>query len=179
MRVLGAVLLAGVLEIVVLILVGRTIGALPTLALVIAGMVIGSWLLRRLGRRVLREVSEAALARRPPSAELGGGVFVAAAAFLLMVPGFLSDLAAIVLLLPPTRALLGRRLRRAAEGQARAMRDRVRGYRRDTGRHDDYIDGEVVSVTEDSDDAPEQPPLDRSAQEPGQRRRDQSVEPGR
>lgn len=185
MRVLGAILLTGVLEIVVLILVGRTIGGLPTLALVIAGMVAGSWLLRRQGRRVVRELSEAALQRRAPTVDLGGGVFAAAAGVLLMVPGFLSDLAAIVLLLPPTRALLGRRLRRAAEKRAKVVREQVRAYRRDTGGpsargdHGDYIDGEVVSVTEDSDDAPEQPPLDRSAQEPGRRHRDRSVEPGR
>lgn len=168
MRIFGGLLLAGVLEIAVLILVGRTIGALPTLLLVLAGMFAGSWLLRRQGRRVLREFSDAAFARRPPSTELGGGVLAAAGAILLMVPGLLTDLAAIPFLLPPTRALLRRRLLRAAERRARAVQDRVRGYRRDAGG--DYIDGEVVSVTEDDDETPpEHPRLDPSTQTQRQR----------
>lgn len=171
MRVLGGLFLAGVLEIVVLILVGRTIGALPTLLLVLAGMFAGSWLLRRQGRRVWREFSDAAFARRPPSAELGGGVLAAAGALLLMVPGLLTDLVAIALLLPPTRALLGRKLLRAAERRAQTMQERVRVHRRDTAG--DYIDGEVISVTEDDEGpSPEHPRLDPSAQAPRRRHRD-------
>lgn len=177
MRIFGGLLLAGVLEIAVLILVGRTIGALPTLVLVLAGMFLGSALLRRQGRKVLREFSDAAFARRPPSGELGGGVLSAAGAFLLMVPGLLTDVAAIALFLPPTRALIGRRLRRAAERHAQAVQDRVRSYQRNTGgdyrrTSGDYIDGEVVSVTED--DEPQDPPrLDPSARSTRQRPREQ------
>jgi UPF0716 protein FxsA len=168
-RIFGGLLVAGVLEIAVLILVGRTIGALPTLLLVLAGMFVGSWLLRRQGRRVLREFSDAAFARRPPSTELGGGVLAAAGALLLMVPGFLTDLAAIAFFLPPTRAFLGRRLRRAAERRAQAVQDRVRNYRRGSGG--DYIDGEVISVTED-DEPQDHPRLDPSTQAPRQKHRD-------
>lgn len=177
MRVLGGLLLAGVLEIAVLILVGRTIGLLPTLLLLIAGIFAGSWLLRMQGRRALREFSDAAFARRPPSNELAGGVLAAAGAILLMVPGFLSDLAAVAFLLPPTRALMARRLRRAAENRAQAMNERINGYWRRRGG--DFIDGEVVSVSEDDDEpSPEHPRLDHSAQAPRPRHRGQSVEPG-
>jgi UPF0716 protein FxsA len=146
-RVLGLLFLAGVAEIIVLILVGRTIGALPTLGLLLAGGFIGSWLLRLQGRRALREFTEAAMARRPPLRELADGVLIAAGAVLIMVPGFLSDLAGLLCVLPPTRALLRRYLRRVAERRARAVSRRARA----APSAGDYIDGEVVSITEEDD----------------------------
>jgi UPF0716 protein FxsA len=171
-RILALLFLTGVVEISVLIVVGKVIGALPTLGLLIAGAFVGSWVLRREGRRTVREFTEAARLRRPPARELSDGVLVAAGGVLIMVPGFISDIVGALCLVPPIRTLLRRRLQLAAERRSRTLHERMtraqRAYRDGSGAVDsDVIDGEVVSVTEDDEDtatAPDQHrPLDSAA----------------
>ncbi|WP_017975810.1 FxsA family protein [Actinopolyspora halophila] len=169
-------LLVGVaVELSVLILVGQAIGALPTIGLLLAGALIGSWLLRREGRKALREFSEATRMRRPPEREISDGMLVGGGGLLILLPGLVSDLAGLILLFPPTRVLLRKRLRRSAERQQQRMQQRMRermsafgtggfgpgafaetppsdGNRSSRGDRDgDVIDGEVVSVTEDDE----------------------------
>ena len=62
--------------------------------------------------------------------ELTDGLLVAAGGVLLFLPGLVTDLAGLLLLLPPTRAMVRRRLVRAAEERApelRTARIRARG----------------------------------------------------
>ncbi|WP_018681155.1 FxsA family protein [Actinokineospora enzanensis] len=118
MPVLLIVLLAVVAEITVLVTVGGLIGVLPTIGLLVAGTLIGSALLRREGRRALTALQEAVFARRVPDREVVDGMLVTAAGVLVVVPGFISDVLAILLLLPPVRALVRNRLLRRA-GMAR------------------------------------------------------------
>lgn len=163
MPVLVLILIAGVVEVSVLVLVGQAIGVLPTIGLLIAAAAVGSWLLRREGRRALQEFSEAARLRRPPAREISDGVLIAAGGILILIPGLVSDVAALLFLLPPTRAVLRGRMQRAAERRSAAMQEQMRAQgwpaagtgqahqqRRSSGG-DDVVDGEVVSVTEDDD----------------------------
>ncbi|GAB2677625.1 hypothetical protein GCM10027271_43140 [Saccharopolyspora gloriosae] len=183
MPILLLLLAIGVVEISVLVLVGSAIGVLPTIGLLIAGAALGSWMLRREGRRAFEAFNEAARLRRPPEREVADGVLIVAGGLLVVLPGFVSDVLGLLCLLPPTRAFLRRRLQRAAERRAEQMQERMRagagagwvggmpgarfpgagrpgaGYRDDG----DVIDGEVVSVSED--DIPKQhPSLDASTQ---------------
>ncbi|MGK9165981.1 FxsA family protein [Inquilinus limosus] len=107
MPLLALLLLVPVLaEITVFILVGRWIGVVATLVLFIAIGVIGSLLLKRQGMRALREM-QAALARgEPPAEPVAHAALLVLAALLLIFPGFLSDLMALPLLLPPVRRSL-------------------------------------------------------------------------
>lgn len=107
MPLLALLLLVPLLaEITVFIVVGRWIGVLATLALFIAIGVIGSLLLKRQGMRALREM-QAALARgEPPAEPVAHAALLVLAALLLIFPGFLSDLMALPLLLPPVRRML-------------------------------------------------------------------------
>ena len=107
MPLLALLLLVPVLaEITVFIVVGRWIGVLATLVLFIAIGVIGSLLLKRQGMRALREM-QAALARgEPPAEPVAHAALLVLAALLLIFPGFLSDLMALPLLLPPVRRLV-------------------------------------------------------------------------
>ncbi|MGI9064597.1 MAG: FxsA family protein [Pseudonocardiaceae bacterium] len=114
MPVLLILLLAVVAEVVVLVTVGDLVGVLPTLGLLVLATLVGAWLLRREGTRALAAFTEAVRTRRPPHRELADGVLIAAAGVLVVLPGFLSDVVAILLLLPPTRALVRRRLVRSA-----------------------------------------------------------------
>ena len=93
-------------EIYVLIEVGRSIGALPTIALLIALALLGSWVLRQQGLHTLATV-QAALARAElPAAALLDGLVLLLAGALLLAPGFITDAVGLCFLLPPVRRWL-------------------------------------------------------------------------
>jgi UPF0716 protein FxsA len=109
MNPLALLLLWPLLELVVLIFVGDAIGALPTLGLLLLGAMVGMALLR--GRGLARVAT--ALAEGPSRAAFSratGGFADIAAGLLFLVPGFLSDLVAVALLLPPVQRRLARAL---------------------------------------------------------------------
>ncbi|MBO0868071.1 MAG: FxsA family protein [Micromonosporaceae bacterium] len=116
LSVAGVFLLVTVLaEIAVLALAIRWIGVGWTVLLVLATSVLGGWLLRREGVRAWRRFREAAQAGRAPGVEASNGVLGLIGAILLILPGFLTDLAGLALLLPFVRRLARGRLQALAE----------------------------------------------------------------
>lgn len=104
LAVLVAVLIVvPTVEIAVILTVGRWIGAAPTVALLLAGALAGGWLLRREGRRAWLAFREAVRLRRPPAAEVAEGLLVVVGGLLMVLPGYLTDVLGLILLLPPTR----------------------------------------------------------------------------
>jgi UPF0716 protein FxsA len=93
------------LEIAGFIIVGRQIGALATIGLVLASSIAGSLLLRHQGFGVMARVRQEIEAGRDPSRHLAHGVMVLLAAVLLIVPGFITDIFGLLLFLPPVRDL--------------------------------------------------------------------------
>lgn len=106
-----------VLELYVIIQVGQAIGVLPTLILLLAAALLGSWLLKREGRTAWRRFNEALAARRFPGKEVADGVLIVIGGTLLLTPGFLTDIVGVLLLLPPTRAIARRVLKRLTIGR--------------------------------------------------------------
>ena len=105
-------LLTPLVEIGVFIQVGGWLGLWPTLALVVATAVAGTWLLRLQGLGTLAR-ARAALARgEPPVAELFDGACLLLAGALLLTPGFVTDELRALLLVPALRRLLLARLAR-------------------------------------------------------------------
>ncbi|MFE7564972.1 FxsA family membrane protein [Kitasatospora sp. NPDC057500] len=119
-RVLPLLLTAWlVLEIWLLVQVGSWLGGLTVVLLLIAGAVLGGSLIKRAGARAL----SAALAQtRDPKAEQPqtGTSLTVLAGLLLILPGFLSDVLALTLLFPPTRALWRAAGRRFADKALRS-----------------------------------------------------------
>ncbi|MGH3763842.1 MAG: FxsA family protein [Pseudonocardiaceae bacterium] len=113
MPVLLVLLAATVIEVTVLVAVGHAIGVLATIGLLILASVVGAALLRREGARTLRAFVEALRTRKPPHQELLDGMLIAAAGVLIVLPGFVSDILGMLLLLPPTRALVRQRMLRS------------------------------------------------------------------
>ena len=103
-------LLVGIAEIAVIIVVGGWIGVLPTILLLLAGSLLGGYLLRREGARAMRALREAGATGRAPHREIADGILIFLGGLLMLLPGFLTDLAGLVCLLPPTRALVRRGL---------------------------------------------------------------------
>jgi UPF0716 protein FxsA len=136
-RIAGAgALLLPIVELAVLIQVGSRIGVGITLLLLLAAAVAGSLVLRQVGTDAIRRLG-AASGRDPATTPLGPGrppaesALVVIAGLLLLVPGFLSDVAALVLLVPAVRRALVRRT-----GEAVLRRFQVRQIR--------VVQGEVV-----------------------------------
>jgi UPF0716 protein FxsA len=114
MPVLLVLFAAAIVELTVLVAVGRAIGVLATIGLLVLASLFGAALLRREGTRTLGAFVEALRTRKPPHRELLDGILIAAAGVLIVVPGFVSDVLGLLLLLPPTRALVRRRILRSA-----------------------------------------------------------------
>lgn len=93
-------------EIALFIFVGRAIGVLPTLGLVILAVIVGGFVLRQQGLGVLNRMRTNMSTGTLPGETLFDGMLLAIAAVLLIIPGFLGDFVAILLLLPPVRAWL-------------------------------------------------------------------------
>jgi UPF0716 protein FxsA len=109
------VLLYLVAEVAAVWAVTSVAGVFGTLGLLLAGTVLGSWLARREGARAARAFLATARAGRPARDEITGGMLVAFGGVLIMLPGFVSDLAGLLLLFSPTRAVIRRAWLRRAE----------------------------------------------------------------
>jgi UPF0716 protein FxsA len=141
-------ILVPIAELYVIIQVGQQIGALWTIALLIADSILGSMLLRSQSRTAWRRFNEQLAAGRPPGKEVANGAMIILGGALLLTPGFISDIFGLLLLLPPTRALLRRWIVRKAVGRvtfgAFGTPHSVRGTRRPAdprGRHDYDVEG--------------------------------------
>lgn len=99
-------------ELYVILKVGDLIGTLPTIALLVADSLLGSWLLKSQGRTVWRRFQQTMQAGRVPHREVFDGVLVIFGGAFLITPGFLTDVVGVLLLLPPTRAAFRRWLMR-------------------------------------------------------------------
>src|SRR3954453_2485910 len=136
-------------ELYVILKVCYLIGILPTIALLIADSLLGAWLLRSQGRNVWRRFQETMQAGRVPHREVIDGALVIFGGAFLITPGFLTDVVGVLLLLPPTRALIRRLVRRRIE--RRAARGVPGGPRRRSRRgrdpDDDWdVEGSATEV---------------------------------
>jgi UPF0716 protein FxsA len=99
-------ILVPIAELYVIIKVGEAIGLVPTLLLLLADALLGSILLRYQGRAAWVRFNRALAEGRVPHKEVFDGVLVIMGGALLLTPGFLTDILGLILLIPPTRALV-------------------------------------------------------------------------
>lgn len=106
-----------VVEIYVIIQVGQSIGGWETVGLLILISVVGAWLVRREGTGILVRVQQSLARGELPANELIDGLLVLFAGALMLTPGFLTDGFGLLLLLPPTRAVMRGILKRRFVGR--------------------------------------------------------------
>jgi len=189
-----------IVELYVIVQVAGGIGVLQTLGLLVVVSIVGAWLVKAEGLGLIRRVQLKLASGEMPGKELVDGALILFAGALMLTPGFVTDTFGLVLLLPPTRAVvrmfLMKRFAGIADTKAQSMgfgsgfgsasasgpsgpgrRIRVFGFgspvfdvdgsersasdqpERPTDRSSDR---EVVDLTRDHDESPEQPPeLDR------------------
>ncbi len=111
-RLRAGLLLMVLVEVLLAIEVGRWLGAPATVLLVVAFSALGVLVLRRLGRRALGRLDPGRLdpGRTAVAAAAGPGLAetatVAVGGLLLVLPGLLTGVVGLLLVLPPTRRLL-------------------------------------------------------------------------
>ncbi|MFE0042092.1 FxsA family membrane protein [Streptomyces albireticuli] len=104
-----------VLEIWLLVLVADAAGGLTVLALLVGGVIAGSYVIKRAGRRAWKRLTVSlqpggAVSESAPGS--GGNGLTMLGGLLIILPGLLSDAAGLLCLFPPTRALLRKGLER-------------------------------------------------------------------
>ena len=93
-------------ELAVLITVAHSIGVVEAIGLMVLVSVVGAWLAKREGLGMLTRIRTALDRGEMPSREVADGFLILFAAALMITPGFITDCLALVLLFPPTRALV-------------------------------------------------------------------------
>jgi UPF0716 protein FxsA len=99
-------------EIYVAIQVGHVIGAWNTIGLLLVFSLCGAWLAKRQGFAVIERMRRRLEQNELPGKEIIDGVLVFAAGILMVIPGFVTDAFGLLLLLPPVRTLVRKRLTR-------------------------------------------------------------------
>jgi UPF0716 protein FxsA len=90
-----------ILELIVLIQVGSALGALTTITIMFVAMVIGSFLVKMRFAQIVNQIRE--------QQRLDLSIFwIPLAGFLFIFPGFISDILALLLLLPPLQNFIGK-----------------------------------------------------------------------
>ena len=109
-RFLGFAAVLAVAELLVIIAVAEVIGVLNTLGLLILVSVVGYFVVKAQGLAALRRFITDVEARRVPGATLADGALRVGAGVLLVIPGFLTDIPALLLLIPGVRTAVRRYL---------------------------------------------------------------------
>ena len=93
-----------ILELMIIIQVGQSVGAWNTVILLVVDSLVGAWLVKHQGIGLLKKSQDRMRNGELPSDEIFSGVAVLFAGALMLTPGFLTDLIGLLLLVPPIRA---------------------------------------------------------------------------
>jgi len=105
-----AFIVVPLVEIYVLIQVGKVIGVWWTILILVADSLLGTWLIRREGGKAWRALQTALSSGRMPARELADGALILIGGTLMLAPGFVTDAVGILLILPLTRPVARRLL---------------------------------------------------------------------
>ena len=122
-----------VLEIATFVYVGQWLGVWRTVGLVVLAAVVGVAILRYQGLGALKKIDKDLRRAQPPAANIVDGFMIVIASFLLIIPGFVSDVIGLLLIVPPIRHLVWRLLGRSINVSYSSSFRRSR-------RRDDFVD---------------------------------------
>jgi UPF0716 protein FxsA len=113
MPVLFVILLAiPIAELWLIVTVASEIGVLNTIGALILISVLGAWLLKQQGLATWARLQSALARGEMPAKEVTDGALILFGGALLLTPGFITDVVGLILLLPPSRAVVKRLFRR-------------------------------------------------------------------
>jgi UPF0716 protein FxsA len=139
-------------ELYLLVAVGRVLGPAATIGLVLVTGAVGAWFARLEGARVIRRWQEAMARQHIPKDGVIDGFLIFIGGLMLITPGILTDIAGLSMVMPPTRRVIAGFVRGWVERQIAAGRVQVYapGYNGRADRPQEVIEveGEVVEVVE-------------------------------
>ena len=125
------------IEIYLFIKIGSQIGAFNTVLLILTTAVIGVVYARYEGFNTLKSGIAQLVKNEMPVYEIISGATLAFAAFLLILPGFATDLVGILLVIPFTRKIL----------LSRFVKTNINKNR----KKNNYIEGDYEDISDDND----------------------------
>ena len=99
------------IELVLILVVGRSIGVWVTIGIIVVTGLVGAYHTAREGRRAWSRVVTSLSRGEPPADPIVQALLVLVGGVLLLTPGFITDTVGFCCLLPPTRSFLSGRLR--------------------------------------------------------------------
>ncbi len=135
--VLLSIIFVPILEIYLFIKIGSQIGALNTILLILITAVTGVFYARYEGLNTLRSVFNQLVKNEIPAYEIISGAIIAFAAFLLILPGFATDILGFLFIFPLSRKIILKKF----SGK----------FKKGKQQTNEFIDGEFEDIEEDDD----------------------------
>ena len=125
------ILLVPIIEIYLFIKIGSQIGAFNTISLIFITAIVGLYYARYEGLNTLKSAIKQTVKNEMPIYEIFSGATLAFAAFLMILPGFLTDAIGLLLIFPLTRKIL---LKKISKNKKKTDRDYIEGEYEDNVR---------------------------------------------
>ena len=103
--IIGLFVILPAVELYILLLAGRTFGALNALLLIVLTGVIGAIIAKKQGLKAVQEFSDSMKNYQAPGEAAINGLFVLVGAIFVILPGFVTDILGLLFLFGPTRKL--------------------------------------------------------------------------
>jgi UPF0716 protein FxsA len=133
------------IELILFLTIGEWIGLPATIGVVILTGFLGAWLTKAQGLRTLRRYRETLAGGRLPHDELLEGLLILVAGAVLLTPGFLTDAAGFLLLVPPLRARVVAWLKDSLKVRLRFMVQDAGGMKNTPGKTPgEILEAEVI-----------------------------------
>ena len=131
------IVLVPIIEIYLFIKIGSQIGAFSTISLIFITAFLGIIYARYEGFNTLKSGMSQIIKNEMPIYEIISGAALAFAAFLLILPGFATDILGLLIIFPPTRKLLLKKISTR--------------YSQDIKNKKKFINGEFEDIDEDNE----------------------------
>ena len=135
--ILLTIILIPVIEIYLLIKIGSQIGAISTIFLIFTTAIVGVYYAKYEGLNTLKSGFLQIKNNEPPTYEVLSGAAIAFAAFLLIVPGFVTDVLGFLLVFPYSRRFIFENFLKKFKSKNKTSKD--------------FIDGEFEDIEEKDD----------------------------
>jgi len=135
--ILISIILIPIIEIYLFIKIGSQIGAFNTISLIFITAIIGIYYAKIEGLNTIRSGFFQLLKNEVPAYEILSGAAIAFAAFLLIIPGFITDFIGFILIIPFSRNLI--------------FKNFLKKNNKQNVKKNDFIDGEFEDIDDDND----------------------------
>ena len=132
-----SIIIVPIIEIYLFIKIGGQIGAFNTILLILLTAVTGIVYARYEGLVTLKSGFSQIIKNQVPAYEIISGAAIAFAAFLLIIPGFGTDILGFLIIFPPTRKLI---LKKVSSN-----------FKKKNVQKNHFIDGEFEDIEDDDD----------------------------